>query len=247
MKIFEILLVSIDLWTNFFIFSLASGAQPSEQPTSPYFEKPLNFSLNFRKKFDKIIKPFSKNRKYFLRKFQKCYIFIDYFNIFWKSSSLKKRENFDFSKGISNQHHSSRDLPKRKILYNLLYLDSHGYIPVQPQPPKLEEPPSTGRNSCVDLSNVIHYPPKNPPDSPIRGIPYNFQTPLNTSDINRICYFHAIWMHNENPRWEVHIFAQLRLAHVQIAQCFYRIAMGELIFSQFLTLQIGIKFLTKLA
>ena len=41
------------------------------------------------------------------------------------------------------------------------------------QPPQIEGTPQTGRNSCVNLSNVIHYPQKIL-RTPIRDILYNW-------------------------------------------------------------------------
>ena len=61
MKNFEILLVSIDFWSNFLIFSLALPH------TSPYFEIFLKFPLNFRENLGKIFKE-SQN---FLKIFKK--------------------------------------------------------------------------------------------------------------------------------------------------------------------------------
>ena len=121
MKIFEILLVSIDFGTSFLIFSLASRGSAPEPPTSPYLESFLNFSLNFWENFDNIF----KNSENFLKIFKIYKFFIDFLNIFWKFSSLKKREIFYFSNeqsSLPKRDHCSRDPPpKRKILYKLLF------------------------------------------------------------------------------------------------------------------------------
>ena len=60
MKIFEILQVSTDFWTNFLILSHSSGALPPEPRKSTYFKIFLNFSLNFREKFDQLLKNLQK-------------------------------------------------------------------------------------------------------------------------------------------------------------------------------------------
>ena len=64
MKTFKILQVYIDFPTIFLIFSLASGDPPPEPATNPYFQNFLNFSLNFRENFDKILKDFQKIEKF---------------------------------------------------------------------------------------------------------------------------------------------------------------------------------------
>ena len=77
----------------FLIFSLASGAPPPETPTNPYFQNFLNFSLNFRENFDKILTNFQKIAK-FTCKFSKNYkIFIDFLTFFenfrvWKNAKF---------------------------------------------------------------------------------------------------------------------------------------------------------------
>ena len=73
MTIFKSLQGSIDFSTKFLIISLASGgrAQPPEPPTNAYFQNFLNFSLNFRVNFDKMLKNFAKNSKISFKIFKK--------------------------------------------------------------------------------------------------------------------------------------------------------------------------------
>ena len=54
----------------FLIFSLVSGYSAPEPPTNQYFQNFLNFSLNFRENFDKILKFFQKSQN-FLKIFHK--------------------------------------------------------------------------------------------------------------------------------------------------------------------------------
>ena len=59
MKIFKIIQLSIDFSTNFFSIFVSFP----EPPTNPYFQNFLNFSLNFRENFDKILKIFQNSLK----------------------------------------------------------------------------------------------------------------------------------------------------------------------------------------
>ena len=67
-----------------------------EPPTSPYFEGFLNFSLNFRKTFDKILKNLQKNRKISLENFKKIKIFYWLFKHFLNIFEFEKTRNFWF-------------------------------------------------------------------------------------------------------------------------------------------------------
>ena len=67
MKIFNILHVSIDFSTNFLIFVglyLYGFGGRFEPPTNLYFQRSLNFSLNFNENLDKILKRFQKIAKF---------------------------------------------------------------------------------------------------------------------------------------------------------------------------------------
>ena len=119
MKIFKILQVSSDIWTNFFIFLLASGggAVPPEPPTNPYFQNFLSFSLHYRETFDKICQKIAK----FPLKFSKNYkSFIDFL-------TLLKIFEFEITRKFCFLHckkypHCSRDPPIREIHCKLLPL-----------------------------------------------------------------------------------------------------------------------------
>ena len=93
MKIFKILQVSIDFSTNFLKFLLASAAPPPEPPTNAYLQNSLNFSINFRENFVKILKKFSTNLEISFKIFKNYRIFIDFLNFFenfrvWTNNKL---------------------------------------------------------------------------------------------------------------------------------------------------------------
>ena len=90
MKIFKRLQVSIDFSTRFLIISLALGAlpPPSRTPTNAYFPHFLNFSINFRENFDKILKKISINFLTFSKNYK---FFIDFCQKFLKNFEYEKR------------------------------------------------------------------------------------------------------------------------------------------------------------
>ena len=72
MKIFTSLQVSIDFSIKFLIISLASGATLCKCT----FPKFLNFSINFRENFDKILNNFQKIANFSVKFLKNCKFFI---------------------------------------------------------------------------------------------------------------------------------------------------------------------------
>ena len=65
MKIFKSLQVSIDISTKILIISIEPDGFPPEPPKM-HFENFINFSLNFRVNFDKMLQIFFKKSQYVL-------------------------------------------------------------------------------------------------------------------------------------------------------------------------------------
>ena len=78
MKLFKILQASIDFATNFLIFSQGwgGGGRRRRNPYKSTFQIFLNFALNFREDFEKILKFFSKNLEISLKIYK---FFIDFY------------------------------------------------------------------------------------------------------------------------------------------------------------------------